>query len=159
MYDLNLTYLVTYSSWEEKELSSGGAAEDLETLSAIYRALVDEANRLNMIINDLVRSKETLRSLKSLRDKKEGVERMIVPAGSFIGLLVENVNPERVLVLLGSNVYAEMSLERAIEELDSRIEQGQKALESIQSQINQIEEKINVAMRKAQKGTKSKSSS
>ncbi len=139
--------------------SSSGGAEDLETLSAVYRALIDEANRLNMIINDLVKSKETLRSLKSLRDKKEGVDRMIVPAGSFVGLIVNNVNPEKVLVLLGSNVYAEMSLERAIEELDLRIQQGQKALESIQSQISQLEERINVAMRKAQKSTKTKSSS
>ncbi len=146
--------------WEEKELSSSGrGADDLETLSAVYRALIDEANRLNMIINDLVRSKETLSSLKSLRDKKEGVEKMIVPSGSFVSLIVNNVNPEKVLVLLGSNVYAEMSLERAIEELNSRIEQGQKALESIQSQIAQIEERINLAMRKAQKGTKAKSSS
>ena len=41
--------------WEEKELSSSGrGAEDLETLSAVYRALIDEANRLNMIINDLL---------------------------------------------------------------------------------------------------------
>ncbi|RLG43640.1 MAG: prefoldin subunit alpha [Thermoproteota archaeon] len=150
----------SYLRWEEKRLSSsGGGSEDLETLSAVYRALIDEANRLNMIINDLVKSKETLRSLKSLRDKKEGVDRMIVPAGSFVGLIVNNVNPEKVLVLLGSNVYAEMSLERAIEELDSRIEQGQKALESIQSQISQLEERINIAMRKAQKGTKTKSSS
>ncbi len=131
--------------------------EDIESLSAIYRALVDEANRLNLILNDLIRSKETLRSLKSLRDKKQGVERMIVPAGSFIGLLVEGINPEKVLVLLGSNVYAEMSLERAMEELDSRIEQGQKALASIQSQITRIEERINVAMRKARKGAGAKS--
>lgn len=139
--------------------SSGGSGEDLETLSAVYKALIDEANRLSMIINDLVKSKETLRSLKSLRDKKEGVGRMIVPAGGFVGLIVDNINPEKVLVLLGSNVYAEMSLERAIEELDSRIEQGQKALESIQSQVSQIEERINIAMRKAQRGVKTKSSS
>ena len=133
--------------------------EDVETLSAIYRALVDEANRLNIVLNDLIRSKETLRALKSLRDKKEGVERMIVPTGSFVSLLVENVNPEKVLVLLGSNVYAEMSLERAMEELDSRIKQGQNALEAIQSQISQIEQKINEAVRKSQERPKSRSSS
>lgn len=148
-----------YLEWEEKKLSSEESVEDLETLSAIYRALVDEANRLNMILSDLIRSKETLRSLKSLRDKKEGVERMIVPTGSFVSLLVENVNPEKVLVLLGSNVYAEMSLERAIEELDSRIKQGQNALEAIQSQISQIEQKINASVRKTQERSKSKSSS
>ncbi|HDD68805.1 MAG TPA: prefoldin subunit alpha [Candidatus Korarchaeota archaeon] len=149
----------SYLEWEEKRLSSGEGVEDVETLSAIYRALVDEANRLNIVLNDLIRSKETLRALKSLRDKKEGVERMIVPTGSFVSLLVENVNPEKVLVLLGSNVYAEMSLERAMEELDSRIKQGQNALEAIQSQISQIEQKINEAVRKSQERPKSRSSS
>lgn len=133
--------------------------ENLEVLNSLYRAFTDEANRISLILADLERSKDTLLALKSIEEGQEGVARIVLHIGGHIALLVDKISSKEILVLIGSNVYAEMEMDRALEELNAKTDQSREALSKIQVQIRDLEGRIGSAMAKVQKRPETKSSS
>jgi prefoldin alpha subunit len=76
-------------------------------------------------------------SLRELRGKGEGSP-ILVPVGgnTFIGARLGDLS--KVIVGIGADVSVEMSLDEAVEDISSRIDEVEKAGTSVQQQLEQI---------------------
>ncbi len=133
-------------------MSEGGQERqvDVETLQAMYQALVDASNRLAVQVADLQGAIETLEVLE--RAGKDGMGPFLLPVGAFLMLRVPGALADRVLVNLGGNVYAEMEPGRAKEELTRMLEEARQELGRVQATLRQIEAQLTQAISQAGRG-------
>ena len=110
--------------------------QDLAALRTTYQLLLNESSRLNILYSDVERSIETLETLSKLEKQELGP--VILPIGAFLSIMLNKVSTDKVLVQMGANIYAEMSPDKAIEELKGKLEEIRKVRpeELIQIQVN-----------------------
>ena len=77
-------------------------------------------------------------SLDGLRQESEGRE-MLVPVGYNTSLFATLGSKERVLTGLGSRVYMEASLDEALERLQTRLEEVEKATRNYHESLAQLQ--------------------
>jgi len=119
---------------------SQGRAADLNFLQTLYRYLLDEYNRLNLLKTDLERTIETLKALN--RAQEEEVGPLIIPVSSFLSLLVEGVKAKETLVLMGGNIYAKMGPEEALKQAQERLEEVNKGLQEVGMNLTKVQLEI-----------------
>ena len=78
-------------------------------------------------------------SLDGLRQESEGHE-MLVPVGYNTSLFATLGSKERVLTGLGSRVYMEAPLEQALERLQSRLDEVEKATRDYRESLAQLQQ-------------------
>ncbi len=128
--------------------ASQGRQVDIETLQAMYQALMDASNRLAVQIADLQGAIETL----GIVEKVGGEEKFgpfLLPVGAFLMLRVPEALADKVLVNLGGNVYAEMDPKEAKEELTKMLEEARQELGRVQATLRQIEAQLTQAISQA----------
>lgn len=130
-----------------------GRQTDVETLQAMYQALVDASNRLAVQIADLQGAIETLGILEKV-DEKGRFGPFLLPVGAFLMLRVPEALADKVLVNLGGNVYAEMNPKEAKEELTKILEESRQELGRVQATLRQIEAQLTQAI--SQSGRRSR---
>ncbi|MEM3433323.1 MAG: hypothetical protein QXP27_04015, partial [Candidatus Methanomethyliaceae archaeon] len=124
----------------------GGLSEDnIAFLQSVYRYLLDEYNRLNLLRNDLERSIETLKAL--MRSTEENIGPLILPVSTFVSLFVEAANAKEVLVLMGGNVYAKMNPEAAMKQMMERLEEVNQGIREVSSNIAKVQVELENAQR------------
>ncbi|RZN61802.1 MAG: hypothetical protein DSO07_03545 [Thermoproteota archaeon] len=119
------------------EMSGQQREQDLAALRTTYQLLLNESSRLNILYSDVERSIETLETLSKLEKQELGP--VILPIGAFLSIMLNKVSTEKVLIQMGANIYAEMSPDKAIEELKGKLEEIRKELIQIQVNLRQIE--------------------
>lgn len=119
--------------------------DNLTFLQSLYRYLLDEYNRLNLLKNDLERSVETLKAL--MKSSEENIGPLILPVSAFISLLVEAANAREVLVLMGGNVYAKMNPEVAMKQMVERLEEVNRGIRDVSSNIARVQLELENAQR------------
>ena len=119
---------------------------DINFLQTLYRYLSDELNRLTVLRVELERSKETLRALSSASGDEVGP--LIIPVSTHLSLIVEAAKAKEVLLLLGGNVFAKVTPEKAIDEIDRMLEEVNKSLEEVKSNLTRIQLQLEAAQRR-----------
>ncbi len=115
-------------------------AADLNFLQTLYRYLLDEYNRLNLLKTDLERTIETLKALNKAQDEEVGP--LIIPVSSFLSLMVEGVKAKETLVLMGGNIYAKMGPEEALKQAQERLEEINKGLQEVGMNLTKVQLEI-----------------
>lgn len=119
--------------------------DNITFLQSLYRYLVDEYNRLNLLRNDLERSMETLKAL--IKSNEENIGPLILPISNFISLFVDAAKAKEVLVLMGGNVYAKMSPEEAMKRITERLEEINQGLREVSSNLAKVQLELENAQR------------
>ncbi|MEM0035819.1 MAG: hypothetical protein QXO55_08205 [Candidatus Korarchaeum sp.] len=119
--------------------------DNIAFLQSVYRYLLDEYNRLNLLRNDLERSIETLKAL--MRSTEENIGPLILPVSTFVSLFVEAANAKEVLVLMGGNVYAKMNPEAAMKQMMERLEEVNQGIREVSSNIAKVQVELENAQR------------
>ncbi len=115
-------------------------AADLNFLQTLYRYLLDEYNRLNLLKTDLERTIETLKVLNKAQEEEVGP--LIIPVSSFLSLLVDGVKVKETLVLMGGNIYAKMGPEDALKQAQERLEEVNKGLQEVGINLTKVQLEI-----------------
>ncbi|MDK2373364.1 MAG: hypothetical protein QI197_08320 [Candidatus Korarchaeota archaeon] len=115
-------------------------AADLNFLQTLYRYLLDEYNRLNLLKTDLERTIETLKALNKAQEEEVGP--LIIPVSSFLSLLVDGVKVKETLVLMGGNIYAKMGPEDALKQAQERLEEVNKGLQEVGINLTKVQLEI-----------------
>jgi len=115
-------------------------AADLNFLQTLYRYLLDEYNRLNLLKTDLERTIETLKALNKAQEEEVGP--LIIPVSSFLSLLVDGVKAKETLVLMGGNIYAKMGPEEALKQAQERLEEVNKGLQEVGMNLTKVQLEI-----------------
>ncbi len=115
-------------------------AADLNFLQTLYRYLLDEYNRLNLLKTDLERTIETLKVLNKAQEEEVGP--LIIPVSSFLSLLVDGVKVKETLVLMGGNIYAKMGPEDALKQAQERLEELNKGLQEVGINLTKVQLEI-----------------
>ncbi len=115
-------------------------AADLNFLQTLYRYLLDEYNRLNLLKTDLERTIETLKALNKAQGEEVGP--LIIPVSSFLSLLVDGVKAKETLVLMGGNIYAKMGPEEALKQAQERLEEVNKGLQEVGMNLTKVQLEI-----------------
>ncbi len=111
-----------------------------EVLESMYRYLRDEYNRLLLLKSEVERTIDTLNALKKADTEEIGP--LIIPVTGYLSLLVPKVKGSEVLFLMGSNIYAKMSPDRALEEAKSRLEEVEKAIDEVTRNMARIQHEL-----------------
>jgi len=119
--------------------------DNLAFLQSLYRYLLDEYNRLNILRSDLERSIETLKALT--KSSEENIGPLILPISAFISLIVEAAKAKEVLVLMGGNVYAKMGPEEAIKQMTERLEEVNRSIREVTSNLAKVQVELENAQR------------
>lgn len=119
--------------------------DNVAFLQSLYRYLLDEYNRLNLLRNDLERSIETLKAL--MKSTEENIGPLILPVSTFISLFVETANAREVLVLMGGNVYAKMNPEAAMKQMMERLEEVNQGIREVSNNIAKVQVELENAQR------------
>ncbi len=125
---------------------------DLESLQGLYKLLTDEYNRLLLLKSEIERTIDTLKALT--RAESDEVGPLIIPVTGYLSLLVPEVKRGEVLFLMGSNIYARMTPERALEEAKSRLEEVDKALKEVGQSLASVQVQLEMAKRKGSAGAR-----
>ena len=108
-----------------------------ETLESMYRYLRDEYNRLLLLKSEVERTIDTLNAIT--KAETEDVGPLIIPVTGYLSLLVPKVKGSEVLFLMGSNIYAKMSPDRALKEAKSRLEEVNKAIDEVTQNMARVQ--------------------
>lgn len=119
--------------------------DNVAFLQSLYRYLLDEYNRLNLLKSDLERSIETLKAL--MKSSEEKIGPLILPVSTFISLFVEAASAKEVLVLMGGNVYAKMGPEVAIKQMMERLEEVNRGIREVSGNIAKVQIELENAQR------------
>lgn len=123
------------------ELSAPEKEEQLRRLVVEYRLMQGSAETLQQRFELLQTAMSDLNvadlSLKSLKDIGTGTP-ALVPVGGNTFVSVKLGDLSRVIVGIGANVSVEMEMDKAIEDISSRLAEVEKANQSVQQQLEQI---------------------
>ncbi|ACB08075.1 prefoldin subunit alpha [Candidatus Korarchaeum cryptofilum] len=119
--------------------------DNIAFLQSLYRYLLDEYNRLNLLKSDLERSIETLKALS--KSSEESIGPLILPISTFISLFVEAAKAREVLVLMGGNVYAKMGPEEALKQMKERLEEVNEGIREVSNNLAKVQIELENAQR------------
>jgi prefoldin alpha subunit len=93
--------------------------------------------RLQIVMSSISELRLAKQSLEDLKDVEPG-SNLLVPVGgsAFINANLGEIN--KVIVGIGANVSLEMGLDEALEDINERLEEMDKAQSSVEQQLNQI---------------------
>ena len=94
-------------------------------------------SRLNMLEAAMAELRVAGTTLEELKKEKEGASLLLpVGGGSFINARLGDVS--KVIIGIGADTSVEMELDKALEEIGSRISEIEKTSLSVQQQLSQI---------------------
>ena len=106
----------------------------------------EQFNLLQNIILEQTRAKMTIDSLSKLKDDLEIL--MPIGAGAFINATAKK--KEKILLDVGDGIVIEKETKDAIEKIDNRIDESQKAMEKISKIAQQVQTELDNSTLKAQ---------
>jgi prefoldin alpha subunit len=134
-------------------MSSEDLQTELQQLSAEMRQFDEYGKQLQVEIEtiqsfliELSRSKKTLEGLKE--EKK--VDETLIQLGSGVMMRVKPLETDKVYFSVGAGVIVSKSIDEAVAEISSRIEEAEKSQTSKIDQLNQVVQRINLLEQKAQ---------
>ncbi len=89
---------------------------------------------LNSASADLAMSKNSLTELKELK----GDSPILIPVGGGAFIHAKSADLSKVIIGIGADVSVEMSLDKTLETVSSRLTEVEKAQISVQEQLSQI---------------------
>ena len=93
--------------------------------------------RLQIVMSSISELRLAKQSLEDLKDVEPGSNLLVHVGGSaFINANLGEIN--KVIVGIGANVSLEMGLDEALEDINERLEEMDKAQSSVEQQLNQI---------------------
>jgi len=122
-------------------LAASDREEQLRRLIAELRMMQGSAEMLQQRLGLLRTASADLQvaesSLKALKEIEEG-KPMLVPIGGGVLADARLGDLSKVIVSIGANISMEMDLDRAMEDVSSRLAEVEKASQSVQQQLQQI---------------------
>jgi len=106
----------------------------LQLMEGSVQTLQQRLDVLNSASADLAMSKNSLTELKELK----GDSPILIPVGGGAFIHAKSADLSKVIIGIGADVSVEMSLDKTLETVSSRLTEVEKAQISVQEQLSQI---------------------
>ena len=121
-------------------------SNEMQKFDEYGKQLQVEIETLQSFLIDLNRSKQTLEGLKV----EQNIEETLIQLGSGVMMRVKPLEHDKVYFNVGAGVIVSKSLDEAITEISTRIEQGEQRRLEVADQLNQVISRINALEQRAQ---------
>jgi prefoldin alpha subunit len=119
---------------QDKEKQLRRIISEMQMMEGSVQVLEQRSQLLGANIQELRMAQTSLSSLKNVDEGNP----ILVPVGGSVFMNASIGGLEKVIVGVGANVSVEMSYDKAVDEVNGRLEELEKALTSVQEQLGQI---------------------
>lgn len=119
---------------QDKENQLRRIVSEMQMMEGSVQVLEQRSQLLGANIQELRLAQTSLNSLKTVEEGNP----ILVPVGGSVFINSAIGELEKVIVGVGASVSVEMSYDKAVEEVNARLEELEKAMASVQEQLSQI---------------------
>ena len=125
--------------------------EELRKTASEYELYANQLEqferRLELVQNSISEMELTKNTLEALKNKK-GEDEFLSPIGSNSFIKAKFLETGKILMGLGANIVAEVTVDHALEELNKRRTEFQKLYSNLKNQMEQIRLRFNAVKTK-----------
>jgi prefoldin alpha subunit len=119
---------------QDKERQLRRIVSEMQMMEGSVQILEQRSQILGATLQELRLAQTSLSSLKNVDEGNP----ILIPVGGSVFMNATLGGIEKVIVGVGANVSVEMSYDKAVEEINSRLDDLDKSLTSVQEQLSQI---------------------
>ncbi len=109
-----------------------------ELLRQTADVLTSRLNMVNVLINDLNIFKSTVENLKELKEERE----ILVPVGASSYVRAKISSVDKVLYAVGSDIFMEQDVDKALEDVEKRLDELHAMKRELQGQLTTVLRKL-----------------
>lgn len=109
-----------------------------ELLRQTADVLTSRLNMVNVLINDLNIFKSTVENLKELKEERE----ILVPVGASSYVRAKISSVDKVLYAVGSDIFMEQDVDKALEDVEKRLDELHAMRRELQGQLTTVLRKL-----------------
>jgi prefoldin alpha subunit len=119
---------------QDKERRLRQLLTEIQMMEGSVNILQQRLQLVNTAVSELNIARNSLKDIKNIKKGNP----LLVPVGGGVFMNAELGNIEKVIVDIGANVSMEMEYDRAVKDIEMRLDEMKNAQDSVSLQLNQI---------------------